>query len=112
MVLAVFRISSVLVLTGIFAVSAFAQKGIDTQTEKIKSEGDRELSRQNDVGRSLSWGKGKTQVRDRLPNPYQLNGRRDALVSTIIDTLRDQKIVVDEASSRLKDGVIVTQPVI
>ncbi|MBV9241886.1 MAG: hypothetical protein JO314_07755, partial [Acidobacteria bacterium] len=100
------------ILVGIFALSAVAQKGIDTQTEKIKSEGDRELSRQNDVGRSMSWGKGKTKTRAPLPNPYQLNGRRDALVSSIIDVLRDQKIVVDEASSRLKDGVIITQPVV
>src|SRR6266404_4457906 len=99
MAIAAFRTPAVLALAGLFAASAFAQKGIDTQTEKIKSEGDRELSRQNDVGRSLSWGKGKTQVRDRLANPYQLNGRRDALVSAIIDVLRDQKIVVDEASS-------------
>jgi hypothetical protein len=107
MALAQLRILAVVLVAGL---SAFAQKGIDTQTEKIKSEGNRELSRQNDVGRSLSWGKGKTRTRAPLANPYQLNGRRDALMSTIIDVLREQKIVVDEASSRMKDGVIITQP--
>jgi hypothetical protein len=108
------RIRSVVVLgiIGLFAASALAQKGIDTQTEKIKSEGNKELSRQNDVGRSVNWGKGKTKTRDRLPDPYQFTGRRDGLVTQIIDVLRDQKIVVDEASSRLADGIIITQPVI
>ncbi|HTH51932.1 MAG TPA: hypothetical protein VL501_08365 [Pyrinomonadaceae bacterium] len=90
--------------------ASFAQKGIDTQTDKIKTEGNRELSRQNDVYRTWSWGKDKTKTRPPLANPYQLNGRRDALMTTIIDVLRDQKIVVDEASSRTKDGIIITQP--
>lgn len=106
------KITSVAVLAfvAICATSAFAQKGIDTQTEKIKTEGNKELSRQNDVGRSWNWGKDKTKVRDRLPNPYQFSGRRDGLVQQIVGVLRDQKIVIDEASSRMADGVIITQP--
>ena len=89
---------------------ALAQKGVDTQTEKIKSEGNKVTSRPNDVGRGFDWGKGKTKVRDRLPNPYKLSGRRDVIMDMIASVLRDKKIVVDEASSRLKDGLIVTQP--
>jgi len=88
----------------------FAQKGIDTQTEKIKSEGNPQLGRPNEVNQGISWGKGKTKIRAPLANPYPLAGRRDALINTIIEVLRDQKIVVDEASSRPKDGMIITQP--
>lgn len=112
MVFAKIGSAGVLALIGLFSVSLLAQKGIDTQTEKIKTEGNKELSRTNDVGRSWSWGKDKTKVRDRLPNPYQFTGRRDGLVVQIIDVLRDQKIVVDEASSRITDGIIITQPVV
>jgi len=112
MALAEIRSAVVVAFIGVFALSALAQKGIDTQTEKIKTEGNKELSRQNDVGRSWSWGKDKTKTRSRLANPYQLTGRRDGIVSAIMDVLRDQKIVVDDASSRLADGIIVTQPVI
>lgn len=114
MTVAKMRSAIVLGIIGLFSVSAFSQgqKGIDTQTEKIKTEGNKELARQNDVGRSLNWGKGKTKTRDRLPNPYQFSGRREGLVMQIIDVLRDQKIVVDEASSRLADGIIITQPVV
>ena len=99
----------ILVFLGSVSVS-FAQKGVDTQTQKIKDEGNKVTSRSNDVTRSFDWGKGKTKVRDRLPNPYKLNARRDVLIETIVDALREKKIVVDEASSRPKDGIIVTQP--
>lgn len=85
-------------------------KGVDPQTQKIKDEGNKVTTRTNDVTRSIHWGKDKTKVRDRLANPYKLAGRRDVLIGTIIEALREQKIVVDEASSRLKDGIIVTQP--
>jgi hypothetical protein len=101
-----FAIASMLLLT----VCISAQKGIDTQTQKIKEESNKTTSRGTDVTRSFDWGKGKTKVRDRLPNPYKLNARRDTLVGTIIDALKEKRIVVDEASSRLSDGIIVTQP--
>ena len=45
-----------------------------------------------------------------MPNPYKLNSRRDVLIATIIDTLKEKRIVVDEASSRPQEGIIVTQP--
>jgi len=91
-------------------VAAFAQKGVDTQTQKIKDESNKVTTRSNDASYKKDWGKGKTKVRDRLPNPTKLNARRDVLLQTIIDVLREQKIVVDDASSRMKDGIIVTQP--
>jgi hypothetical protein len=88
-----------------------AQKGIDTQTQKIKEDSNKTTTRQGgDPARSFDWGKGKTHVRDRLPNPYKLNSRRDVLVETIMQVLKERKMIVDEASSRLSDGIIITQP--
>lgn len=98
----------------IFSAVAFAQKGIDTQTEKIKQEGT--ITRQsnnptnNPTARSIDWGKGKTKVRQPLANPYRLNSRRDVLIGNITDVLKEKKIVVDEAASRMRDGIIVTEP--
>ena len=93
------------------AQTAQAQKGIDTQTQKIKEDSNKTTTRQSgEPARSFDWGKGKTQVRDRLPNPYKLNSRRDVLVQTIMQALKERKMVVDEASSRLSDGIIITQP--
>jgi hypothetical protein len=94
----------------VLASGVLAQKGVDPQTQKIKDDGNKVTTRSNDVSRSFDWGKGKTKVRDRLPNPYKLNARRDVLIGSIIDALREKKIVVDDASSRLKDGIVVTQP--
>ncbi len=90
--------------------AALAQKGVDSQTQKIKEEGNKVTSRPNDVGRSFDWGQGKTKETARLANPYKLNARRDVLVDSIMGVLREKKIVVDEDASRLKDGFIVTQP--
>jgi hypothetical protein len=94
--------------------AAAQQKGIDPQTQKIKDETNRSTTRTNnaDATKSFDWGKGKTQVRDRLPNPYKLNSRRDVLIETIAAVLRERKMVIDEASSRLSEGIIVTQPFI
>ncbi|MEQ1643608.1 MAG: hypothetical protein ABL959_09220 [Pyrinomonadaceae bacterium] len=97
------------VLFGLYSVAP-AQKGVDSQTQTIKESGNKVTTRGNDVTRSFDWGKGKTRVREMLANPYKLNSRRDVLIESIVDTLREQKIVVDEASSRPKDGIIVTQP--
>jgi hypothetical protein len=94
----------------VLAVSAQTQKGVDTQTQKIKADTTRETSRQTDATRSFDWGKGKTKVRDPLPNPYRAIARRDALVEVISQALQEKHILVDEAASRMKDGFIITQP--
>ena len=93
--------------------ATFAQvKGVDTQTQKIKETTKSTTSRETDATRSFDWGKGKTQVRERLANPYRMASRRDVLVETIKQVIKDQKMMVDEASSRFADGIVVTQPFI
>ena len=100
-----FAIFSIL-LTGI---TVFAQKGIDKQTETIRdnSEGGNKGSR---AERSWDFGKDKTKVRPLLSNPYRFASRRDVLIRTITDVLKDKRIIFDEAASRPTDGIIVTQP--
>ncbi|MBX3297168.1 MAG: hypothetical protein KF762_15820 [Acidobacteria bacterium] len=100
----------ILVAIAVSAVSASAQKGVDSQTQTIKEDANKATSRTADASRSFDWGKGKTRVRERLPNPYQLNSRRDVLLQTIKDVLAENRLVMDEASSRLSEGIIVTQP--
>ncbi len=96
----------------ICSFAVFSQsKGIDSQTTKIKDEA-RKSTIGNDVSRSWSWGKDKTKIRKKLPNPYKFNARRDILINMIIGILKDNKMIVDEAASRFKEGLIVTQPFI
>jgi len=92
------------------ASATYAQKGIDTQTQKIKDESNKTTARPNDVTRSFDWGKGKTPVRERLANPYRLNARRDVLIDNVRETLKEKRLVIDEQSSRPQDGIIITQP--
>lgn len=94
------------------AGAIYAQKGIDTQTQKIKDDTNKATARPTDVSRSFDWGKGKTPVRERLANPYKLNARRDVLISNIRDALKEKRLVVDEQSSRPQDGILITQPFI
>ncbi len=96
------------------STAAFAQKGIDTQTDKIKQEGNKTGARADTItkGKSISWGEDKTKVREALPNPYKLNSRRDVLIENVVDVLKDNKLIVDESASRMKDGIVVTQPFI
>lgn len=99
--------------TFIFSIGAFAQQGIDPQTNKIK-EGVKPTtgtqSSNEPPSRSFDFGKGKTKVREQLANPYRLNSRRDVLIETVMDVLRDNKMLVSEAASRKADGIIVTEP--
>lgn len=108
------RLISLSIFTALLSVTGLPQKGIDTQTTTIKqgSTNTTTRPRSTDATRSFDWGKGKTQVRDRLPNPYKLNSRRDMLIQSIREALKEKRMVVDEASSRISDGIIITQPLV
>ena len=93
-----------------FSAFAAAEKGIDTQTEKIKQDTNKQTSRSTDATRSFDWGKGKTKVRDPLPNPYKFTGTSRCLDRDDRYALQENNILMDEAASRMKDGVIITQP--
>src|SRR5690349_4366805 len=41
------------------ALAAHAQKGVDSQTQKIKDDGNKVTTRSSDATRSFDWGKGK-----------------------------------------------------
>jgi len=105
-----YLVSTVIILSTV----ALAQKGIDTQTNKIKEEGTKSTQQRGNEadGRSIDWGKDKTKVRERLANPYKMNSRRDVLIENVVGILKDNKLIVDESASRMKDGFIVSQPFI
>jgi len=107
---AMFKGLIIVIFVLMFSAFAAAQKGIDTQTEKIKQDTNKQTSRSTDATRSFDWGKGKTKVRDALANPYKFTARRDALIEMITQALQEKNILMDEAASRMKDGVIITQP--
>ncbi len=102
----------------LFSALTFGQKGVDDQNKKIQENTNKSTETtgnnktNNAGGRSIDWGQGKTKVRGQLDNPYRMNSRRDVLVENVMDVLQDKKILVDDTASRLKDGFIVSQPVV
>lgn len=100
-----------LIFVSLILVSGvFAQKGVDTQTKTIKEEGNKTTNKGNDVSRTIDFGKEKAKIGSQLSNPYRMNSRRDRLIDTVVQLLAERKMIVDEASSRLNEGLIITQP--
>jgi len=115
------RISTILFAMFLLALAApavFAQeKGVDTQSQKVRDTGSSRSAGVNgnktDVGTSgsgINFGKGKTKEIPALPNPYRMTARRDELIKAITDLMRDRKLIVDDAASRMNEGIIATQP--
>jgi len=100
------------------ATSVVAQeKGVDSQSQRIRDNGSNRAAANNgiktDVGTSgsgINFGKDKTKAVVLLPNPYRLTARRDAILRTVADVMRDRKLIVDDAASKLDEGIIVSQP--
>jgi hypothetical protein len=116
------RFSALIVIALIVIVSAAGLalgqgKGVDRQNQRITDTSSNKAPANNgtktDVGTTgsgINFGKEKTPPRTLLPNPYRLTARRDVLMKAIADVMRDRKLIVDDASSKPNDGIIVSQP--
>ena len=99
-------------------LSAFGQaaKGVDKQNERVRDTGTSRTAGNNGsktdtgTGRGFDFGSGRTAESVPLPNPYRITARRDVLLTAIQDLMRDRKLVVDDAASKLEDGIVVSQP--
>lgn len=97
---------------------AFGQgKGVDRQNQRISDTGSNKAPANNgtktDVGTSgsgINFGRDKTPATIVLPNPYRMTARRDVLIRAIADVMRDRKLIVDDSSSKLDEGIVVSQP--
>lgn len=113
-----FRIIAGLVLLMACSLPAFAQaaKGVDKQNERVRDSGSERTPGNNGnktdtgAGRGFDFGSGRTPETLPLPNPYRLTGRRDAIITAVQELMRDRKLVLDEAASKLSEGIIVSQP--
>ena len=113
-----FRIIAGLVVVIACSLPAFAQaaKGVDKQNERVRDSGSERTPANNgnktDVGagRGMDFGSGRTPVTPPLANPYRLAGRRDVILNAVQDLMRDRKLVLDEAASKVSEGIIVSQP--
>ncbi len=109
------RFAVVLLLVVFSAVAVLAQgKGVDKQSERVRDSsrapGNNGTKTDTGSGRGIDFGKGRTPAVPPLPNPYRIAARRDVILSAIADVMRDRKLILDEAASKLAEGIIVSQP--
>ncbi|HWN12031.1 MAG TPA: hypothetical protein VNO50_22570 [Pyrinomonadaceae bacterium] len=108
------KFTSALLIVGLSFLSAFAQgKGVDKPSERVRdtgTAGSNGVNINTGTGRGIDFGAGRTVVPPPLPNPYRITARRDAILKTIADVMRDRKLIVDEAASRPEEGIIISQP--
>jgi len=112
-----FRFTGVLLLIALSASAALAQgKGIDKSNERVRDSGSSKAPGNNgsktDVGagRGIDWGKGRTPEVPPLDNPYRITARRDVILKAIEDVMRNEKLTVDETTSRVSEGIVASQP--
>lgn len=110
------RLSAVLLIMMLSFVSVWSQgKGVDKPSERVrdsanKTAGNNGTKTDTGTGRGIDFGKGRTREVPPLPNPYRFAARRDAILKAVAEVMRDRKLIVDEAASRLAEGIIVSQP--
>jgi len=108
----------VLLVVLLAATVGFGQgKGVDSQQRRITDNSSNKGAANNgtkqDVGTTgsgINFGKEKTPTHEMIPNPYRMTARRDVLMKAVADVMRDRKLILDDASSRPDDGIIVSQP--
>lgn len=99
-----------------FARAQEQSKGIDTQTQQIKDistqRGPTDNGNKQNVGtgRGIDFDKGKSVERLPLANPFRMASRRDVLVASVADIMRERGLTVDDAASRPTEGVLISQP--
>lgn len=91
-------------------------KGVDRQSERIRDAGSVGTPAKNgskqDVGagRGIDFGRGRTPATVAIPNPLRVTARRDVLIETLEELMRERKIILDTTASKLGDGILVSQP--
>lgn len=107
------RFTSVLLMIVFGAATAWSQgKGVDKTSERVRDSGTAGNGTKTGTGsgRGIDFGKGRTAEVPPLPNPYRIAARRDVILNAIADAMRDRKLIMDEAASKLPEGIIVSQP--
>jgi hypothetical protein len=111
------KISALVLLLFAFGVAAAQEKGVDQQNDRIRDTGG--SNRQpavnggkvdNGVGRGMDFGKGKTKTLPQLDNPYRFKVANDVLTKAVQELMRDRKLIIDDATSKPDNGLLVSQP--
>jgi hypothetical protein len=108
------KFASLTLIILLSAVSVWSQgKGVDKTGERVRDSGaasSNSPKTDTGAGRGIDFGKGRTPEVPPIPNPYRFVARRDVILNAIAELMGDRKLIVDEATSKPGDGIIVSQP--
>lgn len=111
------KICALLFLAAAFAVTAQAQeKGVDQQSERVRDTGTNRQPAVNGgkldtgAGRGIDFGAGRTPTRVPLPNPYRFTVPNDVLTKAVVELMSERKLILDDASSKPEQGLLISQP--
>ncbi len=110
-------ILGLIILSSITVSTAFAQgKGVDQQNGRIRDGSSNRAPAVNGgkvdtgAGRGIDFGRGRTPTTPQVSNPYRFSARRDVIMQAVEEMMRDRKLIIDEAVSKLDEGVLISQP--
>lgn len=92
------------------------EKGVDQQNERIRDNSTNRAPAVNggkvDVGtgRGMDFGKGRTPTPPPLDNPYRFTSPNDVVQKSVVEMLRQRKLILDDAASKPAEGILITQP--
>ena len=98
------------------AAARAQDKGVDHQNERIRDNGNNRAPATNgtkvDVGtgRGIDFGKGRTPTPPPLPNPYRFSSPNDVIQKAVLEMMAERRLILDDATSRPGEGVLISQP--
>lgn len=111
------RRAAAILLTLLACAYASAQeKGVDQQNKSIRDNSTNRAPAVNggkvDVGagRGIDFGAGRTRTPPPLDNPYRFSSPNDVIQKSVVELLRNRKLILDDAASRPAEGILITQP--
>jgi len=100
-----------LLFLSVFVINA-QEKGVDKQSQTIRDSSTKTSGINKGLSSGINWGKDKTPEKKPVPNPFRFTARREAIVQSVQDILRDKGIVLNEPASKPNEGILITQPFI
>ena len=99
------------------AITGYGQgKGVDQQNRRISEAGTARSPANNGrnqtvgAGQGIDFGGGRTANSTSIPNPYRFAVRRDTVIQAIEELMRERKLTLDIAASKVNEGLFVSQP--
>lgn len=92
------------------------EKGVDQNNERVRDSGNNRQPAVNGgkldtgTGRGIDFGKGRTEAPPPIDNPYRFAVPNDVLSNSLVELMRERKLILDETVSKPDQGLFISQP--